>query len=416
MSYQITLNTWSGADKTEAAEKLAKVFRFGNEQAMTVVDRLCQGLPWRFDKRVPDHQVDVASSYLRDLGFAVDIQPVEGEIEPLSDPVSVATAEAAAEEEADVSVKEDSYRFKFQGDGRSLLNISFVNLIKTVFTLGVYRFWAKTNVRQYIWSQTLFAGDRFSYHGTGKELMRGAMRLGAVLILLVSVDAYIVFNVGPEEGGQFLDLISLIIVVMIPALLVGAWKYRLSRTAWRNIRFSFRGKRIAAGLLSGMGGVLSVLTLGLYWPYFKMKSERFWRENSWFGDVQFRFSGAGKDFFKKFILAVILTPLTLGFYLFWFTANLKNYLWSHTHVGGATFHFPITGKDYMNLKVTNFFILLITLGVGYPWVVVRNQKFVTENLTLAGNIELHRIVQEMKDSGAFGEEALDAIDVPIEIG
>ena len=110
------------------------------------------------------------------------------------------------------------------------------------------------------------------------------------------------------------------------------------------------------------------------------------------------------------------TPLTLGFYLFWFTANLKNYLWSHTHVGGATFHFPITGKDYMNLKVTNFFILLITLGVGYPWVVVRNQKFVTENLTLAGNIELHRIVQEMKDSGAFGEEALDAIDVPIEIG
>ena len=112
---------------------VAKVVGIGNEKAMTVVDRLCQGLPWRFDKRVPDHQVDVASSYLRDLGFAVDIQPVEGEIEPLSDPVSVATAEAAAEEEADVSVKEDSYRFKFQGDGRSLLNISFVNLIKTVF-------------------------------------------------------------------------------------------------------------------------------------------------------------------------------------------------------------------------------------------------------------------------------------------
>ena len=113
---------------------------------------------------------------------------------------------------------------------------------------------------------------------------------------------------------------------------------------------------------------------------------------------------------------MILTPITLGFYLFWFTADLKKYLWSHTHIGGATFLFPITGKDYMNLKVTNFFILLITLGVGYPWVVVRNQKFVTENLTLAGNIELHRIVQEMKDSGAFGEEALDAIDVPIEIG
>ena len=70
----------------------------------------------------------------------------------------------------------------------------------------------------------------------------------------------------------------------------------------------------------------------------------------------------------------------------------------------------------MRLKVANFFIILFTLGLGYPWGMVRNQKFLTGNLTLAGNIELNRIVQEMKDSGAFGEEALDAIDVPIEIG
>ena len=158
------------------------------------------------------------------------------------------------------------------------------------------------------------------------------------------------------------------------------------------------------------------MTLGLYWPFFKMKTEKFWRENSWFGDVQFRFSGAGKDFFKKFILTVILTPITLGFYLFWFTADLKKYLWSHTHIGGATFLFPITGKDYMKLKVGNFFIILGTVGFGYPWAVVRIQKCVTENLTLAGNIELNRIVQEMKDSDAFGESALDAIDIPIEIG
>ena len=70
----------------------------------------------------------------------------------------------------------------------------------------------------------------------------------------------------------------------------------------------------------------------------------------------------------------------------------------------------------MKLKVGNFFIILGTVGFGYPWAVVRNQKFDTETLTLAGNIELNRIVQEMKDSDAFGESALDAIDIPIEIG
>ncbi len=412
MSYQVTLNTWSGASKTEAAEKLAIVFRISNDKAMTVVDHLCQGLPWRFDRRIPDHQADTASSYLSSLGFVVDLHPVEGEIEPL--PNSVVLEEAPEKEE--VSVPEDSYGFKFQGDGRTLLNISFMNLLKTVFTLGIYRFWAKTNIRQYIWGQTLFAGDRFSYHGTGKELLNGAFRFGGVIVLLGLINIYIFFNVGPAEGEMFADLFSLLFVVMIPALLVGAWRYRLSRTAWRNIRFSFRGKRMDAFVLYFIGGVFTVLTLGLYWPFFKMKSEKFWRENSWFGDVQLGFSGIGKDFFKKYILAILLTPLTLGFYLFWFTAHLKRYLWSHTHVGGATFNFPINGKDYMKLKVTNFFILLFTLGVGFPWVVVRNQKFVTDNLILAGNIELNHIVQEMKTSGAFGEEALDVMDIPLDMG
>ena len=420
MSYQITLSNWSGADKQAVADKLAKVFRCNNEKAMSVMNHLCQGLPWRFDQSIPDHQANVASTYLRSLGFAVDIQPVTGKVEPLSDAVAMveASQEETLTEETGSPIQGDrsNYSLKFQGDGRSLLNISFSNLIKTVFTLGVYRFWAKTNVRQYLWAQTFFAGDRFSYHGTGKELLRGAFRFGAVLILLGLVNAYVSLNIGPVEGELVSSLVSLIVLVMIPFLLVGAWRYRLSRSAWRNIRFSFRGKGMDAFFLYFIGGISMILTLGLYWPYFKMKREKFWRGNSWFGDLSFGFSGAGKDYFMKFLMAVVLTPLTLGFYLFWFIADLKRYLWSHTHIGGATFHFPITGKDYMKLKMTNYILTIFTLGVAYPWVVVRNQNFIANNLTLAGNIELNQIVQEMKDSEAFGEEALDAMDVPVDIG
>jgi uncharacterized membrane protein YjgN (DUF898 family) len=416
MSYQITLNSWSGASKAVAAEKLSKVFRFSNEKAMTVVDHLCQGQPWRFERRIPDYQADRASTLLRGLGFAVDLQPVEEEIEPFPDLLAV--NDASPKEQVDVSPQKDdsSYGFKFQGDGRALLSINFVNLIKTIFTLGFYRFWAKTNVRRYIYSHTFFAGDRFSYHGTGKELMRGGMLFGVIFILLGLINAYVFFMIGLVEGEMVSNLISIIILAMIPALLERAWRYRLSRTAWRNIRFSFRSDGKKVFLLYLIEGFLTVVTFGLYWPFFKMKIEKFWRENSWFGDVQFRFSGVGKDFFVKFVFAIFLTPITLGFYLFWFIADLKKYIWSHTHAGGATFHFPITGRDYMKLKVTNFFLILFTFGLGYPWAVVRNQKFVTDSLTLAGNIELNQIVQEMKDSGAFGEEAMDAMDIPIEIG
>jgi uncharacterized membrane protein YjgN (DUF898 family) len=411
MSYQITLYTWSGENKTGAAEKLAVVFRFGNEKSMRVVDQLCQGLPWRFDRRIPDHQADTATTYLRSLGFAVDLQPIEGEVEPL--PESVVTKEAPETEE--VSELKNNYGLRFQGDGRTLLKIIFVNLFKTVFTLGIYRFWAKTNIRQYIWSQTLFSGDPFSYHGTGTELLNGVFQFGGVIVLLGLTYIYIFFNVGPEEGELFSGLLVFVFVVMIPSLLVGAWRYRLSRSAWRNTRFSFRGKRIDGFVLYFIVGVFTVCTLGLYWPFFKMKREKYWRENSWFGDVQFSFSGIGKDIFIKYILAILLTPLTLGFYLFWFTADIKRYLWSHTHIGGATFCFPIKGKDYMRLKVTNFFIIMFTLGVGFPWVVVRNQQFVADNLVLAGNIELNQLDHVMEASGAFGEQTMDVMGIPNEI-
>jgi len=412
MSYQITLHAWSGTNKADAVAKLAKVFWLGNEESATLVDKLSQGQPWRFEKNISDHQAELASTFLQSLGFEVDIQPVEATREPSVDVVS----EIKATEEAVVAPpNEGNYRFEFLGEVRKFFNLCLANLIKTVFTLGVYRFWAKTHVRKYLWSQTLFSGDRFSYHGTGKELISGAIRFALILMLLGLINAYVYFNVGFAEGELVSNLVSLIVVAIIPILLVRAWKYRLSRTAWRNIRFSFRGKGMDALVLYFIGVIVTLVTFGLYWPFFKMKSEKFWRENSWFGDVGFQFSGKGKEFFKKYLIAILLTPLTLGFYLFWFTADLQRYLWSHTHVGGATFNFPITGRDYMKLKVVNYLIIVFTLGLGYPWVVIRNQKFIARNMTLAGNIELNRIVQEMQSSGAFGEEALDVLDVPLEI-
>ena len=164
------------------------------------------------------------------------------------------------------------------------------------------------------------------------------------------------------------------------------------------------------------GSLLLSLTLGLFWPFFKMEREKFWRENSWFGDVQMCFSGKGKDFLGKFIVALFLTPLTLGLYLFWFSADLSRYIWSHTHIEGSTFNFPIKGRDYFNLKLANFFLIVSTLGLAYPWLVVRNRKFIADHLTLVGNIDLNSVVQEMKESGAFGEKGIDIMGVPIDVG
>ena len=179
MSCQITLIAWSGESKTEAAEKLSRIFRLNKEKGLTTVEGLCKGLPWQFENTISDKQASQAAKFLQEIGFSVDISPVEGKVEPLPPADSEPAFETTPQE------TECSYRMGFQGNGRTLFGITLTNLIKTIFTFGIYRFWAKTRLRQYIFGETLFYGDRFSYHGTAKELLRGAVCFGLFFIFFV---------------------------------------------------------------------------------------------------------------------------------------------------------------------------------------------------------------------------------------
>jgi hypothetical protein len=174
MSHKITLNSWFGSDPDQAAKKLAKVFRMTLEQSESVVDQLRDGRFWQFGQKISDHQAGPAAAYLQSIGFHVDLQPVEMTDDEEMGSWASENARANQPESSDES--DLSLPFAFRGEGKELFGIYFVNTLKTIFTLGIYRFWAKTKVRQYLWSNTVFAGDSFSYHGTGKELFRGFLK------------------------------------------------------------------------------------------------------------------------------------------------------------------------------------------------------------------------------------------------
>ena len=95
---------------------------------------------------------------------------------------------------------------------------------------------------------------------------------------------------------------------------------------------------------------------------------------------------------------------------------MQRYRWSHTRFGNAHFRFTATGGELFVLNLVNVLLLVFTVGLSYPWVVVRNQKFFTAHLTLEGDVDMDSVVQEMKESGAVGEEALDAFDIPVDVG
>lgn len=412
MSHQITLNSWFGTNPHLAAEKLAKVFRISLEQGETILEQLQDGREWRFSYKIADHQAGPAAAYLQGQGFQVDLKSLNNGDDAGMDAAPGSEAETDALSETDSG---NGLPFTFLGRGGELFGILTSNWLKTVFTLGIYHFWAKTKVRNYMWSNTTFAGDYFSYHGTGKELFRGFLKILPILVgFIAGIIAIQIY--GGAESEAIVSLLQILVIALIPMLMVKAWRYRLSRTGWRGIRFSFRGEGKEATMIYLKGVLLTAITLGLYWPYFRMQSEKFWRENSYFGNLQGKFSGEGKEILGKYVLAMFLTIITAGIYWVWFNAYLKRYYWSNTKFGDATFRFTATGGEWFVLSLVNFFLLVVTLGLGYSWVVVRNQKFFTEHLFLDGDFNLDSVIQEMQQSDALGEEALDAFDVPVDIG
>ena len=178
----------------------------------------------------------------------------------------------------------------FHGAGGTLFGIYVVNVLLTIATLGWYRFWGKVKVRRFMLSQTGFEGDRFAYHGTGKELLLGffkaAMFVGLPITLL-GIAAELSHDKMIHGVTRFFT--SSLVFFFIPIAMVGARRYRLSRTSWRGIRFSFRGRASAFTKIFVRGSLLSMLTLSLYYPFFQARQQHFMVSHSHFGRRPFRF-------------------------------------------------------------------------------------------------------------------------------
>ena len=135
-----------------------------------------------------------------------------------------------------------SRTFSFHGRGGTLLGITIVNICLTLLTLGVYSFWAKVRVRTYLLSQSEVEHDRFAYHGTGRELFLGALKAGLVFgVPIALLQAAANLTRDPVAVAVASLVTPVVVLVFVPIAMVGARRYRLSRTSWRAIRFSFDG-------------------------------------------------------------------------------------------------------------------------------------------------------------------------------
>jgi uncharacterized membrane protein YjgN (DUF898 family) len=204
--------------------------------------------------------------------------------------------------------------FRFHGNWRAFLPIALTNLLLTIVTLGIYRFWATTRERQYLWSETEFIDDRLEWTGTGMELLIGFVMV-LFLILLPFFGINLLAQAMALQGQAGLAALLTFTMFGFIFYLSGiarfrGLRYKLSRTYWHGIR----GGSDAQGLHYGWSYMWRTFVgaIPLYlltpWAMMTLWNER-WKSMS-FGPHKFEAIGDERETYKRFLLFYIL-PIVL---------------------------------------------------------------------------------------------------------
>jgi uncharacterized membrane protein YjgN (DUF898 family) len=300
----------------------------------------------------------------------------------------------------------------FHGSAWSLLGIHIVNVLFTLLTLGIYYFWGKARVRAYLFGASELEADRFAYHGTGTELLVGFVK-GVVVfgipVLLLSVLPQ-VYGAPDAVTSSLAMLLWLLGLLLVPVAMVGSRRYRLSRTSWRGIRFSFRGSAREFVGIFVVGTILSSLTFGIYYPVFATRRQAFMISHAYFGSRKFDFDANGRALIGPFLVMLLLFVPTLGLSWFWFAARRHRFFTEHTRFGATRFRSTVRGRWLAWLQISNVVAIVLTLGLAWPWTVVRSVRFYYHYMTVEGPLDVSDVRQDARAASATGEGLAGILD------
>jgi len=346
--------------------------------------------------------------------------------------------------------------FEFDGNWREFALIALSNLVLTIATLGLYRFWATTRVRRYLWSRTLFMGDRLEWAGTGRELFRsGLAALVVVLVPLALANLAIRYLIVHKYAvaGQVLSLVVLALVyTLIGVAVFRGLRYRLSRTYWRGIRGGSHDQGVRYGFANAWKNAVGFTPLGLLvpWTMVSLWNQR-WNAMG-FGPCTFvargRVSGLRLPYLWCYVapavviagivllarsnmtltyfgieprtpvewvlirlpaalaFAFLFTMIILAYYASFFRQMVRS-----TSLGDMNFSFNAGAVEWMELYLVDMLLVVGTLGIGWLFISYRHWTFYLRNLQTDGRISIDAVTQTTTPAPRQGEGLLDAFDM-----
>ncbi len=299
------------------------------------------------------------------------------------------------------------YGFSFHGQGGSLFGLMLKNGFLTSLTLGIYSFWASVNLRKYFWSNFEFNGQRFSYHGTGKELFLGYLKLIGIFAVVFGVPVLGTL-LHPVLGGILGVAAALSLVLFVPYAKYSAWRYRASRTAWRGIRFGMDDRAIDYIKLLFTEAFFTGLTLGIRYPIMSNRLYAFRVNNTYWGSLRMRYTGDDKKAFWDYWKAAGLCIITLGIYAPFYLLNKTRWRLQNTWIGNAQLgaahantSLGVWSVVWELIKVE--FLVVASLGIAFPWAMCMLARFVAANFSFQGQIAFDKVEAVESKGDALGD-------------
>jgi len=295
-------------------------------------------------------------------------------------------------------------RVSFSGKGGEFFILLIKNFFLTLITLGVYNFWARVNVQRYFYMHTEIAGGRMGWHATGKERFIGFLKASVLLAIIIGLNTLLV------KISPFLGIILPIgIILLLPAVIVAMYRFRMSRTSFNQVRFRFSGRPGNLTALTLKGGFLTVITFGIYAAWFSAQLRTYLYRHTMIGGSAFDYDGDGGDIFVIYLKGVLLTLVTFGVWNSWFTAEVANYHANHTLFQGQRLKGDVDGADIFVLNFLGPILTLLTLGVWVPWWMVKLKKVLLQGVSLSAYPDIDLMhAQPDTDASALADGLADA--------
>ncbi|HUO44777.1 MAG TPA: YjgN family protein [Burkholderiales bacterium] len=330
------------------------------------------------------------------------------------------------------------YPVEFTATAGEYFRIWIVNLALTILTLGIYSAWAKVRKKRYFYGHTRIDGEGFEYRANPVAILKGR---------IIAVGLFSIYSLTQHFQPLLHLALAFVLAGAIPWLIVRSLMFNAYNSAYRNIRFHFRGNYGEIIKILFWYGLLAALTLGLMYPYMKSRLARFIMGNHRYGETRFEVGNLTRRYYAIYLKGLVLlvptliflgilvavgAPLLKGskyaaviFVILAFYGSLlpifaygqsriNNLIWNSTAMGPVHFESRLRARDLMGLYFTNIVAIVCTLGLAAPWAIVRTMRYRASKMTMVSTGALdHFVAAEAAQVSATGEEIGEMFDIDI---